>query len=690
MTQWRPGRGATEHGGRPPLPVLPRFPGVRGFADLDAAIRRTGFRHAAEVLRIPDEEASAAPTTAPGGPAGFHILDGLGFPAPGGRWRRVDLGYVRASRARWLAATDDPRAGTAADVVGTLETVLRDDRMGLRRLVLWQLGRLLVDGPDGPTPEAAVALGVHEDEAGPLAAAVAASFPPDGPVRRAAETINDVWPGDRPRTARRLAQRLDPAGDHRLIDLLAQLRAREDEVERLTRLARHLDHGGDLAARTATWFRVTQLAADDETALAGLLRAAAACADDPDTAPGPTARADPARHAVRLAWRRAARHTSEVTYRVLRFPDNAPEQAVEVRAPDAAVTAEDAGPPRGAPLRYAVVPLHQGRIAEVPHVTAALLLAPDVTDVRVEPVPWGLRLRWRTDPSVCAVRAVRTAGGGVAGTEVPCGRSGLLDQGDGTDSGLAPGEHTYRISCGYRGPRGTVVWSEGRSVTGTAVRWPSAVRRLTVRSAGPGHPLEISCGAAEHGQVRVVSGLGPVPFGSDVSHRMGRFGAAPVDLAPPPGARARLTAVSVLGERAVAGSSVVVEHPGPVEGLTAVRLAADRAEVRFRWPEPAVLVRLTWEQRGRGRTWLSLPRSRFLAEGSVTLPVDAGECLITVVPVPRPDAVLVAAPRPARVVLPAWPVFRWGRPVLLPALWARWRHWRPAPRSSAADATRHP
>lgn len=155
MERWRPGirvEGASDDGtdGPPaglPLPVLPQFPGMRGFAELDAVIGRLGFRHAADLLRGPAVEAGTSVfATLPKAATddGFRILDGLWFPARGRAWTRVDLSHIRETAERWRTSSD-PRAGTAAALMDTMETVVRDDPMGPRRIVLWQVCRALKD-----------------------------------------------------------------------------------------------------------------------------------------------------------------------------------------------------------------------------------------------------------------------------------------------------------------------------------------------------------------------------------------------------------------------------------------------------------------------------------------------------------------------------------------------------------------
>ncbi|NDZ84048.1 hypothetical protein G3I23_00445, partial [Streptomyces sp. SID10115] len=72
------------------------------------------------------------------------------------------------------------------------------------------------------------------------------------------------------------------------------------------------------------------------------------------------------------------------------------------------------------------------------------------------------------------------------------------------------------------------------------------------------------------------------------------------ELTPEPEQRMRVTAVSVLGGRAVSGPSLVIEHPAAIRGLRVRRVGTDRAELRFDWPEPAVLVCVAWTDGRRG------------------------------------------------------------------------------------------
>lgn len=700
MAVLRPGEHPKASGARPPLPVLPRCPGLRGYVHLHDAIRQLNFRHAADALR--------APTPAPAHDAvfgtlpkartddGFRVLDGLWFPGRGGLWHRVDLPFVRRARGQWLSSSD-PRADTAAAVVDTLETLVRDDAMGLRRLVLWEVCCLLRDGGERPGEAEAVTLGVHRSEAGLLAAAVAAGFPATGPARHAAETLNDVWPGVRLRAAERLVARLpraseypDGPADHRLAALVDGIHARADEVGRLAADAAAAEATGAWRTAADAWLGALRLARDDPGAQAGLLRVAALLADDPFAPAGSRVTAVTDDRAVRLSWCAPERggRLDDVSYRVLRFPDGAPHLAVETAAGETGLDSVDADAPVGRPLRYAVVPLRGERLAGVPRVTAPVLLTPVVTEARAAVVPGGLRLRWRPDPAAAEVRVTRsgtgaeTVGWGESSlVRVPCAHDRVLDV------PLAPGTYTYEVRCGYRDPDGDLVWSRGVTVTARAEQWPSPVEELAVRRHVDGERVIIAWRPPALGDGLLLPWTaGPVEPGTDVSDVVGLVDRIPatavgaeshVELVPAPEQRVRVTAVSVLGERAVSGPSVIIEHPARIGVLTARRVAADRAELHFDWPEPAVLVHAAWTDGRRGGEQ-RVARSTHRAGHPVVIPVPATECTVTVTPLPRPDAVAIT-PAPAVTTLPAAPPPP-PPPPPPPALsrWTTWwrRHWR--------------
>ncbi|MFD9886020.1 hypothetical protein ACFWZT_31700 [Streptomyces alboflavus] len=716
-TTWRPGVRGTD-GALPPLPVLPQFPGMRGYRQLRGSIQSLGFRHAADLLREPGRLRAAGGVfgTLPRAETddGFRVLDGLWFPGRGGLWQRVDVPFVRRAREAWQTSAD-PRALTAAAVTDVLETLARDHPMGLRHIVLWELCCLLKDGDDGKggrlgggadaatTTDDAAALGVHRSEARLLAAAVDALFPADGAERRAAEEFNDVWPSVRLRRAEHLADLLPAApDDHALAALLGSLRTRSAKLRFLAYAARRAQEGGDPRAAATTWLGALRQATDAPELRAGLLRAATALADAPSAAEPTAVQAWTNDLGIGLSWRTphvpGTRPATPVTYAVLRFDDDAPETTTEitridVAAPEARLlTAHDRAAPLGRVLRYAVLPLRGDRVAGVPRVTAPVLVAPDVEALLTKPVPGGVQVHWRPHPAAVDIEVLRydvpDVGAGRGPTVVPCGRRGLVDD------ALPPGIYTYRVSCGYPGPGGTVVRSPGVHVMARVDEWPTPVAEVAAELAGD--RVVLGWRAPTRGWSTLVPWPGgPVEPGTDVSERFARLtagdppgGGAPelseprlraedgrdllLEVNPPVAGRLRMTAVSVLGDRAVAGPSVVVESPAPVKDLTVVRLARGRANAWFSWPEPAVLVEVGWHDGTRGDS-RRVPRSTYMQKlGAVELAVPDTACTVTVTPLTRPDAVAVPAP-PAHAALPAAHL---PPPPPEPPLWRKWwRRW---------------
>ncbi|WUH92837.1 hypothetical protein OG900_23840 [Streptomyces sp. NBC_00433] len=592
----------------------------------------------------------------------FRVLDGVWISGRGGHWLRVDAAFVNDCRKRWEGSAE-PRADAIRSVLAWLRRHTAGDVMHLRRVVLYQLSCLLADGPGGPTAAAAEQLGVDPAESALLASTVAAGFPAPGPVREAAETFTDVVRERRLHRAAELAAvlRSGDAGadtDPVLADALADLDRRTAAVEALVSAAAERQRTGALESAGTAWLGAARLSVDDPRARAGLLGLAAARADAADPAGGPlTARLD--EDEVMLDWepvRTGARRRGPVSYTAFRFPDGAPEQAVEVPATGGTATARDADVPTGVRLRYAVLALNADRVVELPHACEALLCTPEVARLSWKAVPDGVALSWRAHRRAAAVQVAR-------GTEppVPGGQSGLLDR------PLPAGDHWYRVSTGYRAPDGALVWSRGRTVSARAEEWPTPVPDVSVRRVFDDGRVEIVWSPPARGAGRAVlwRAWRAAP-GEDVSALLGRLPQAEADVAVEDGAGAarrvvlrpaegevnRMMVVSVLNGRAVAGPSVLIEVPRAVTGLTVQRTGPGAARVRFGWPEPAVLALVRWEQGGRVRE-RRLARSRMGADGA-EIPLDGRAAVVTVTAVPRPDAAAVIGDS-ARESVPALP-----------------------------------
>ena len=719
---------------------MPAFPALAGYGGFERRLHALGFRHALDpMLRAPQPGQLPPMDGAAVRPPTFRALDGLWISGRGGHWLRVDATFVNDCRKRW-EGNADPQADAVRSVLAWLRRHTSADVMHLRRVVLYQLSCLLTDGPGGPTPAAAEQLGVDPAESALLASTVASGFPPPGPVREAAETLTDVVRERRLHRAAELAAVLrdGDAGadtDPVLAGALADVARRTAEVDALVSAAAARQRAGALEPAGTAWLGAARVSVDDPRARAGLLGLAAALADaaGPEGAPL-TARLD--EDGAALDWepvRTGSRRRGPVRYAALRFPDGAPEQAVEVPAAEGALTARDADVPTGVRLRYAVLALNADRVAELPFACPVLLCTPEVARLSWKAVPDGVALSWRAHRRAAAVRVVR-------GTDppVPGGQSGLVDQ------PLPVGDHWYRVSAGYRAPDGALVWSRGRTVSARVEEWPTPVREVSVRRVFDDGRVEIAWSPPARGTERLVSWQAwRAAPGEDVSALLDRLPRAVADvtdmedvadaaaedspgavrramprpgeadvadmadaaedapgavrrvmprpaeddvadvadvadaaaedspgavrcavLRPAEGEVSRMTVVSVLDGRAVAGPSVLIEAPRAVTGLTVRRTGPGAARVRFDWPEPAVLVLVRWEQGGRVREQ-RVARSRMAAEG-VEIALDGRAATVAVSAVPRPDAAVVVG-GPARASVPELPAAVPGPPPAPPA-----------------------
>ncbi|MFD0269070.1 hypothetical protein ACFVGY_21235 [Streptomyces sp. NPDC127106] len=238
------------------------------------------------------------------------------------------------------------------------------------------------------------------------------------------------------------------------------------------------------------------------------------------------------------------------------------------------------------------------------------------------------------------------------GADAGAGREGVR-----VDS-VAPGPYAVRVRARYAGPRGEVL-SLGTEGEVSVHAWPEPVRSLAAR-ARDGGGLQLSWTGAEGADVRIVQWRGDAPAEGAELAAAGLPPALPwVDAAgaadPPPGTLATVTAVAVLGERALAGPSTAVEAPRPVAGLTAHRTAAGRARIAFDWPEDAgrVVVAAAPGAGSGESTEHPVVRAVFLREG-LELPVGPDAVRITAYAAPRSSLATVAAPGDAgQVLLPA-------------------------------------
>ncbi|MFE7608355.1 hypothetical protein [Streptomyces celluloflavus] len=239
----------------------------------------------------------------------------------------------------------------------------------------------------------------------------------------------------------------------------------------------------------------------------------------------------------------------------------------------------------------------------------------------------------------------------------PDGRTSHIDAPDGgfTAHGLQAGEHRIRISCRYRSSNGEEVGSPGVRARVAVHPWPSPVLDLTAEP-------QVGCvrfawTGGEDAEVRLVEWTGEAPTpGTELPIPPQLPAPLPwkqtsAGLVPPPGTIARVTAIAVLGERAVTGPGVLVEAPAPVTALTVERTDGGLARVIFEWPGDAGQVSVVREQDGHCDEY-RVTRTVFLREG-LRIPVGPAKAHIRVTTAARAVDAIVVPPDCAESLLPA-------------------------------------
>ncbi|KWT60929.1 hypothetical protein ADL21_16530 [Streptomyces albus subsp. albus] len=563
--------------GLPLSPLVPRYGQLVGLQ------RALGLRHLGEVFT----------------PDGAHlsVLDGV-FVSRRHRARQ------RVGRQELQGAS--VRRPDAAPLLHALQDVHARHPAALRRVLLYQLTELLQDHPQGEEAATAVALGVAPDEARALVHAVRA-LPRLSPAQRAAaQSLEDEWEYRRLHAADRLIRELpraagqDPWLDRRRRQIAAALR---DTGKTLAAAARLQDEG-DPEAAGDLYLSAVRMASDDPEALGGLVRTRQV----DDTAAGsPAAELGP--DSVILTW---PADPDVQVWRVVRC--TAPDTPPAVLADTAGSRFEDRQPPLGSEIRYAVLPLREQLIDGPPLVSARFLAAPDVADLRFTEGPDRLDATWSRPPRAAAVSATLTGPDGRPAETVP-------HDGGFTARTLPPGTYLVRVHCHYRTAAGQDIRSPGIEAQHTVRPWPEPVRSLSAAAQDGGVRFSWTGGA--EADVRLVEwpgdapepGTGLFPSARALPEPLAwpRAGGHTGVLLPPAGT-ARVTAVAVLGDRAVAGPSIRIEVPPPVTGFRATRTTGGLARITFDWPAGTGRVIVFREQEGR-RDVYPVTRSVFLREG---------------------------------------------------------------------------
>ncbi|WP_415959885.1 hypothetical protein [Streptomyces sp. 021-4] len=605
---------------------LPLSPLVPGYGRLVSQQRALGLRHIGDALvergRV------------------LRVLDGVFAEGGARRWQ-----HMSADRLRQLGAT---RGGAYGPLLDQLEAVQLRDPAALRRILLYQLVELLQAHPQGSDPGTAVALGVCPQEAGPLVRVAAAHLRLNKEQRRAVEELADAWADGKVRRAAGLAALLPAGGggDALLRRRLAEIAERVKEADDALDAAREAERAGDARAAEDRTLRAARLASDCPRALLGLVRLHRAGQGDPAEA-REVLTVLPAPEAVTVALSPMPPAADAVNgTRVLRLTrvPGGPTGIAEITDASPAGGWVDHSPPFGHEVRYAALPLRDGRIDGPPVVSDVLLVAPDVSGLRSTTGRGRIEATWTEPSGALGVRVQLVGPGGpVDGADV---RTGAL-----AATGLGVGPYVLRVHCRYRSPDGAVIESAGAEHPVSVDPWPTPVDRLDATAVHGS--VRFSWSGGEDADVRLVAWPADPPEpGAELTDDPARPWPAPLPwdtvtgggLVPPPGSVTRVSALAVLGPRAVAGPGLVVECPPAVAGARVERVGGGRARVTFDWPAEAGEVAATVEQDGASTVHRVVARSTYVREG-LYVDVAPSAFSLTLSAAPRtPDAVVVPPP----------------------------------------------
>ncbi|MGW3321809.1 hypothetical protein [Streptomyces virginiae] len=638
------------------LSGLPLSPLVGGYGELLSAQQTLGLRHLGELL------------TPPGGR--LRLLDGIFAVTGPGRRRHVGAEVLRSLRR------DRPEPA-AAWLLERLAAIQDADPAALRRILLYQLTHLLQDHPQGQLHATAAGFGVDPAEAAALIHAAARRARLDEGQRTAAEALLDDVLEHRIRAAARRAALLPPAGEDRpLAALLVELAARTAAADTALAVARRAEEQGHPGRACLHYEEAAALAGDCPRAVRGLVRT---YRPDPGDPGPPVSVLVPG--GVELRW--PSGDFGDTRWRVVRLTRGEPAGAPLVEVPGRPVggVLVDGGAGIGEEIRHVALPLRaDGTVDGPPLIAAPLSVAPAVTEVAAVDGNGWIEASWTAPPE--AVHCEVTLTGPRGPVPVPpvtrAGSRATLRV-----EGPTPGRYAWVVRARYA-PKGRAeqgALSAAVTVPVTVHAWPEPVLTLTALTRGSGG-VEFRRTGGDGAEVRLVRWPGTAPAeraeltaaelppplewadtgwtgpatndpAMNVPGTSGHGAGGPACVGhPPPGSLTIVSAVSVLGARAVAGPSVLVEAPLPVTGLALRRAAPDVVEVGFDWPGAAGAVTAAVTQDGR-RTELAVARSVFLREG-LRLPVTPAALSVEVHAAPRSARSVLASPGgDARAELPA-------------------------------------
>ncbi|MFF7815234.1 hypothetical protein ACFZCF_25425 [Streptomyces sp. NPDC007945] len=575
-----------------PLPLAPLAP---EYGKLTEGQRTAGLRYAGEALTDPQERAD--------GSAFLSVLDGVALCTP--RRRRL------VDEAALLGRADARPAH--APVLRLLAAIRRQDPALLRRVLLYQLLPLARQG--------ATDLGIDPAELALLAKASRALPALDDRQRTAAESLAPLWSRRRLRACAHAVTTLGPdvlRADPWLGSLDARLRRRLDRCDRELAAARTAAPT-DPAGAEAGYLRVLAVTSDDDEAVRGLIRLGTVPASE--DAPLTTRPVEGGRMA--LAW--PARPGTR--WRVLRDGPGLDRATPVPGTGGTATTAVDADPPVGFRVRYAAFPVEDGRPTGVPLVSHPLLVAPDAEEAALEDGPARIAVRWRRPRTATATLLALTGPGGLTLRHT----ADRAEEHVFTD--LEPGFYQVTLTARHLSPVEGTVDAPGILRTATVHPWPRALTALTA-DAGPEEGVRFTGQGGEGAEVRLVvwpEGAVPAP-GTELRADAlpaplpwARYG-DPVPTAPAAAFAGLVSAVTVLGERALAGPGVRLDVPGPIGPPRTVREPGGQVRLVFDWPSGAGAVTAAWPG---GE--LRISRSAYVREG-LRLPLGTGPSHVTLRP----------------------------------------------------------
>ncbi|WP_026115769.1 fibronectin type III domain-containing protein [Nocardiopsis kunsanensis] len=527
---------------------------------------------------------------------GFTVLDGFRLADGSG------LDEEALARARTRLGVEALTDGKAA--AENVLSILRADGDRDRReaIVLWEIVDDLRGRPAALSESGLVRpwvrSGLDEREALLLAAAVRRADPgPDEGTRTEAE-VRALLADNLLREAQRGVVDL-PEG-HGLRRAVAE---RCEQVAGLVRGAEEALRGDRPEEAARALSSAVEVAADDKVLTDRLAEIAPA-------APRSVSARVRGRGSV-VSWQPSPSLAGGVRYRVERVTGRGTAARSTVVGELAGTELVDPELPVGTDARYSVVAVRGGRASSAPVVSEAVMLTPEVADLRLRSGRCSVRGSWRAPEEAVRVEVLRACGasprGAGDGVAVPTDGSGFQDH------TVEPGrEYFYRVRVVYLTSSGLTRTSEG------------LVRRA---APGPG-PLPVPDLAVEHRAGSTVVSWSPLPLGR-VSvwvgprepvwprgtrlseHDLAAFGTeaaeAPEPVAggrtgvrvPVPPGTSHVLAVTVAGEERVAGAHCRVTEVPQVRDLRTQRFGST-VRLSWSWPEHAARALVLWSPPGSG------------------------------------------------------------------------------------------